>query len=200
MVTSIGAASATQAVYATRTVTHAAAGAEDTSAAVTQDVADSAAQGTTLSDESAAAARLGDQLSAQADAARVQRAVDKSTATAADGGETTETPEATGSEQMQVAAPAGGGQAPMATGAAGGATTSSSTTDADYIEEADTNSDKTVSDQERAVYEAKQRRQTEETAAKEEAAATDPAGARTAEVRSAYGLDSEAAPALDITA
>lgn len=190
MVTSIGSASATQATYATRTVTstQTAASAEDTPAAVTRDVADSGAQAATLSDESAAAARLGDQLSAQADAARVQRAVDESTATATD--ETTETLEATGSEETQAAAPAGGGAAPMAAGGA----------DADYIEEADTNSDKTVSDQERAVYEAKQRRQAEETAAKEQAGETDPVEARTAEVRSAYGLDSEAAAALDITA
>ncbi|MDN4038858.1 hypothetical protein [Massilia sp. YIM B02443] len=199
MVTSIGGASATQAAYATRSVTstQTAAGAEDTSAAVTQEVADSGAQVATLSDESAAAARLGDQLSAQADAARVQRAVDESTATATDSGETTETLEATDTAETQAAAPASGGGAPMA---AGGATAASTTTDTDYIEEADTNSDKTVSDQERAVYDAKQRRQAEETAAKEQASATDPAEARSAEVRSAYGLDGEAAPALDITA
>lgn len=207
MVTSIGGTSASQAAYATRTVssTQSTSGTEQTSPAVTQDVAESSADAAVPSAESLAAARLGDQLGAQADAARVQRAVDESTAQPVSTEETTQTTETADGEATQATAQAAGGQAPAAAGGAGGAggaAASSGTSDADYIAEADTNSDKTVSDEERAVYEAKQERQAEEAAAKKKelSGATDPAQARTAEVRSAYVLDGETAPALDITA
>jgi len=75
-------------------------------------------------------------------AARVQRAVDESA---------TATSDTDASAETQASAPAAGG---AASAAAGGAPAASTTVDADYIEEADTNSDKTVSDQERAVYNA----------------------------------------------
>jgi hypothetical protein len=112
-------------------------------------------------------------LNAQADAARVQRAVDD-TATDSEAVEDSGT-----AAQAPAAAPA----APPA-GGAGGASASSETTDTDYIAEADTNADKTVSDEERAAYEARLREQNE----------------KQAEVRAAYGQGEETAPALDVTA
>ena len=195
MVTSIGGAGATQAAYATRAVTstQAAASAEDTPTAATQDVADSGAQVATLSAESAAAARLGDQLSAQADAARVQRAVDASSVAPESSAETAQS----SATEATSAQPPAGGAAP-AGGA--GAASSSGTTDSDYIAEADTNSDKTVSDGERAVYEAKLRQQAEESANTPAMSTTDPLEAKTAEVRAAYGQDGSTAPAFEITA
>ena len=66
-----------------------------------------------------------------------------------------------------------------------------SATSADYIAEADTNSDKTVSDQERAAYEKKLAQQVEA-----KAAATD----RSRELQAAYGLSEDAAPSLAVTA
>lgn len=198
MVTSIGSTSATQAATAptrktgtepviSTTTNTAATGVEETSSA------------STLSAESAASAKLGDQLNAQADAARVQRAVDESSVSAEDSEETTITDADTEAAAIQAAPPAGGA-APA--GGAGGASSSSETTDTDYIAEADTNSDKTVSDQERAVYEAKQRREADEAGARDKAktAENDPLAAKTAEVRAAYGQDETSAPALDITA
>ncbi|AWL05563.1 hypothetical protein ACFOHT_17465 [Massilia oculi] len=131
----------------------------------------------TQSVESAAAARLGDELNAQADATRVQRAVDASPVSAAASSEDSDAVEETGSAQA-AAAPAGGA------GGAGSAAVSSATTDTDYIAEADTNSDKTVSDEERAAYEARLREQNEKQAG----------------VRAAYGQIEAATPALDITA
>ena len=94
--------------------------------------------------------------------------------------ETTEADSATAS--ADAATPA---QAPAKMGGGGVAASSSVTTDTDYIAEADTNSDKTVSDEERAVYEAKLRVQNE----------------KQAEVRAAYGQDqASTTPALEVTA
>ena len=172
MVNSIGGASAAPAAYATTPKTNTAPAA----VTVTPAAAESDATPPAQSAESAAAARLGDALNAQADAARVQRAVDD---TATDSGEAVENSGT--AAQAPIAAPA----APAgAAGGAGGAPASSETTDTDYIAEADTNSDKTVSDEERAAYEAKLREQNE----------------KQAEVRAAYGQIDAAAPGLDVTA
>lgn len=200
MINSIGGASAAQAAYATRAIgnTETQASAEPASALATQDAQDTALEAT-QSAESAAAARLGDQLNAQADAARVQRAVDDSISATGDSSASTETPEAAGSAQAQASAPAAGGQPPAGSG---GASAAASTLDADYIEEADTNSDKTVSDQERAVYEASQRRAAEEAASteKQQSATGVEADARSAEIRAVYGLDDNAKSAFALTA
>jgi len=177
MVNSIGGASAAQAAYAPtpKNNDEAALGPAST---VTSPDAEATPPAPTQSAESAAA-RLGDELNAQADAARVQRAVDASPASATASSEDSDAVEETGSAQAPAAAaPAGGA------GGAGGAAASSETTDTDYIAEADTNSDKTVSDEERAAYEAKLREQNE----------------KQAEVRAAYGQDEGATPALDVTA
>lgn len=178
MVNSIGGASAAQAAYSAtpatpKTTTEQADATTTLAATDAVETAPAPAQ----SAESAAAARLGDQLNAQADASRVQRAVDESTNLA----ETDETTAETGATAAQApaAAPAGG-----AGGTGGAGAASSETTDTDYIAEADTNSDKTVSDEERAVYEAKLREQNE----------------KQAEVRAAYGQDEGNAPALEVTA
>ena len=72
----------------------------------------------------------------------------------------------------------------------------------DYVAEADTDSDKTVSDDEQAAYETKLRQQAEAAAATKAAAAkeTAPQDALTAEVRATYGVDEAAEPVLNITA
>lgn len=177
MVNSVGGASAAQAAYAPtpKKNDEAAPGPAST---VTSPDAEATPPAPTQSAESAAAARLGDELNAQADAARVQRAVDASPASATASSEDSDAVEETGSAQAPAAAP------PAPAGGAGGAAASSETTDTDYIAEADTNSDKTVSDEERAAYEAKLREQNE----------------KQAEVRAAYGQDEGATPALDVTA
>lgn len=177
MVNSIGGASPAQAAYAStpKNNDEAALGPAST---VTSPDAEATPPAPTQSAESAAAARLGDELNAQADAARVQRAVDASPASATASSEDSDAVEETGSAQAPAAAP------PAPAGGAGGAAASSETTDTDYIAEADTNSDKTVSDEERAAYEAKLREQNE----------------KQAEVRAAYGQDEGATPALDVTA
>jgi len=180
MVNSIGGASATQAAYAPTSKKNDEAVASP-AVTVTSPDTDAAPPAPAQSDESAAAARLGDQLNAQADASRVQRAVDDATGAT---GATTEDAEAA-SEAASAEAPAAAPAAPPGgAGGAGGASASSETTDTDYIAEADTNSDKTVSDEERAAYEAKLRAQDEKQAA----------------VRAAYGQEEGAAPALDVTA
>lgn len=180
MVNNIGGASAAQAAYAPtpKKNDEAAPGPATT---VTSPEVEAMPPAPTQSAESAAAARLGDELNAQADAARVQRAVDASPVSATASSEDSDAVEETGSAQAPAAAapaPAGGA------GGAGRAAASSETTDTDYIAEADTNSDKTVSDEERAVYEAKLREQNE----------------KQAEVRAAYGQDEGNAPALEVTA
>lgn len=198
MVTSIGSTNATQAAYAPTTNKNTEqALASTATVAVTEEQASSAPA---LSAESAASAKLGDQLNAQADASRVQRAVDESTVAAEASEETSEeTTDATTGTEAAAARPPAGGAAPA--GGASGAASSAETTNTDYIAEADTNSDKTVSDEERAVYEAKLRQQAEESASKPATSAkTDLLDAKTAEVRAAYGQDESTAPALDITA
>ncbi|MDY0975887.1 hypothetical protein SOM61_13005 [Massilia sp. CFBP9012] len=180
MIDSIGGASAAQAAFAPSPKKNDEAAIAST-ATVTPPDADATPAAPAQSAESAAGARLGDELNAQADAARVQRAVDASSASATASSEDSEDSEAveeTGSAQAPAAAP------PAPAGGAGGAAASSETTDTDYIAEADTNSDKTVSDEERAAYEAKLREQNE----------------KQAEVRAAYGQDEGSAPALDVTA
>jgi len=149
----------------------------------------------TQSAESAASARLGEQLNAQADASRVQRAV-------AEAGTESDTTTATGSEASSEAA-TGAAAAPTG-GAAPAASTSTSATASttnDYVAEADTNSDKTVSDDEQAAYDTRLRPQAEAAAATKAAAAKEaaPQDALTAEVRATYGVDEAAQPVLNIT-
>lgn len=205
MVTSIGisnsSASATQAAYApTRKTGTEPVAITATTAAATE--VEQTSPAPTVSAESAASAKLGDQLNAQADASRVQRAVDESSVSAEDSEETTVTDPDTEAAAAAAQAPASGAAPAGGAIGAGGASTSSETTDTDYIAEADTNSDKTVSDEERAVYEAKLRQQAEEAGSSKQATTdkNDALAAKTAEVRAAYGQDDSAAPALDITA
>jgi len=199
MVSSINStsASATQATYAPaarKSLDETVATASPVTATADQD----AAPATTQSAESAASARLGDQLSAQADASRVQRAVDEASTDSAAATET-DTDASTGTDTEAAAAPARG--APQA-GGAPAASSDETSTATDYIAEADTNSDKTVSDEERAAYETKLRKQAEDSAASNASSSTqaDPIGALTAEVRATYGVDEVAEPALNITA
>lgn len=163
MVSSISSSSPTQATYAPAAMKNA-----DETVATPGPVSTTddqiAVSAPTQSAESAASARLGDQLNAQTAASRVQRAVDEAS---------------TGS---------------------GTATTSATTND--YVAEADTNSDKTVSDDEQAAYETKLREQAESAAATKAAAVkeTAPQDALTAEVRATYGVDQAAEPVLNLTA
>lgn len=178
MIDSIGGASAAQAASAPppKKNDEAALGPATT---VTSPDAQATPPAPTQSVESAAAARLGDELNAQADATRVQRAVDASPVSAAASSEDSDAVEGTGSALAAAAPPPAGGA-----GGAGSAAVSSATTDTDYIAEADTNSDKTVSDEERAAYEARLREQNEKQAG----------------VRAAYGQVEAATPALDVSA
>ena len=202
MVSSISSSTATQATYAP-----AARKPPDETVATpgpvaTTDDQDRAAA-PTQSAESAASARLGDQLNAQADASRVQRAVDEAgsgsdTATATESEAASEAAAGAGAAAGAAAAPTGGA-APAAASTASSAT--SSTTN-DYVAEADTDADKTVSDDEQAAYDTKLRQQAEAAAATKAAAAkqADPQAALTAEVRATYGVEKAAEPALTITA
>lgn len=192
MVSSISSSTATQATYAP-----VARKTPDETVAIpgpvpTTDDQDSAAP-PTQSAESAASARLGDQLNAQADASRVQRAVDE----AGTESDTTTATESTASSGAAAAAPTGG-----AAPAASTSTSATASTTNDYVAEADTDSDKTVSDDEQAAYETKLRQQAEAAAATKAAAAkeTAPQDALTAEVRATYGVDEAAEPVLNITA
>jgi hypothetical protein len=140
----------------------------------------------TQSAESAASARLGEQLNAQADASRVQRAVEEAS-----------TDSGTTAAGTTAAAPAGGAPAAAST-----ATSTTSATTNDYVAEADTNSDKTISDDEQAAYDTRLRQQAEAAAATK-AAATKEAGpqdALSAEVRATYGVDEATGPVLNVAA
>lgn len=150
--------------------------------------------------QSAATARVGEQLDAQFDAARVQRAQedmppappegappveetasDDGTATATEGTDTA-------AAATETAAPTGGG-APA--GGAGGASGSSSASEStDYIAEADTNNDRKVSEEERIAYEKKQASEAQGGAQQ----------SRAQEVRQAYLPQDSAGTQLDIEA
>jgi hypothetical protein len=182
MVSSISSSTPTQATYAAaarnnpdQTVA--------TPAVVTTGDDQGDAPAPTQSAESAASARLGDQLNAQADASRVQRAVEEAST---DSGTATESEVAAGTTAA----------------AAATATSTTSATTNDYVAEADTNSDKTVSDEEQAAYDTRLRQQAEAAAATKAATAkeADPQDALTAEVRATYGVDEAPEPVLNITA
>lgn len=151
--------------------------------------------------QSAATARVGEQLDAQFDAARVQRAQDdagpeedvegKAGAAATDAAGA----EATTTEASPAAAPAGGGVR-----ASGGGTSSSDSAATDYIAEADTNNDRKVSEEERIAYERKQASAAEKSA---EAPDTLPDAAqlsRAQEVQQAYLPQETAGSQLDTSA
>ncbi|VXC34251.1 hypothetical protein [Massilia sp. 9I] len=160
---------------------------EDTTVPAQAVASDSAATengAETQSALSSATARVGDELQAQADASRVQRAIEEAPPApegAESGTEDTEDTVTASAAPARGAAPAGGG----------GAAATSETTSADYIAEADTNSDKKVSDQERIAYEKKLEQQSESKAANRD---------QSSELNAAYGLSEEAAPTLAVTA
>ena len=193
MVSSISSSTATQATYAPVARKKPDETVATPGPVPTTDEQDSAAP-PTQSAESAASARLGDQLNAQADASRVQRAVDE----AGTESDTTTATESTASSGAAAAAAPTGGAAP----AASTSTSATASTTNDYVAEADTDSDKTVSDDEQAAYETKLRQQAEAAAATKAAAAkeTAPQDALAAEVRATYGVDEAAEPVLNITA
>jgi len=189
-----------------------AAGAQGTAtaSAATGGEADGPAAAVTRSALSSATDRLGSQLEAQADASRLRQA-----GGAQDAAETAGTGEATASasadtesagsvESAESAGSAGttaqaAGGAGMAGGAGGaGAASSGSSESSDYIAEADTNSDRKVSDEERAAYEKKLAAQAEKST--QDPQAVPPAErSRAQEVQQAYNpQDSE--PGLDIMA
>jgi len=173
-----------------------------TSAAAGGGDADSTA--VTRSALSSATDRLGEQLNAQADAARLRQAGgEEEAAEAAGTGEATVSASAD-TESAGSAGPAGtAAQAAGGAGVAGGAggaggASSGSSESSDYIAEADTNSDRKVSDEERAAYEKKLAAQAGKNAEAPQAGAL-AEGSRAQEVRQAYNpQDSE--PSLDILA
>lgn len=140
--------------------------------------------------QSDAVERLGAQLDAQADAARVREASGEADATEA--AEASAAPAADGDTAGASSAAAGGA-------GMGGATASSSGSEsADYIAEADTNNDREVSEQERIAYEKKQAQQAEKSA--QGAQEAGPAQrSREQEVRQAYKPQATQA-SVDITA
>lgn len=97
----------------------------------------------------------------------------------------------TQSELSSATARVGGQLRAQAAASRVGGAVAASATSAGYIAEADTNSDKKLSDQERVAYEKKLAQQAEA-----KAAATD----QSRELRAAYGLSEEAAPGLAVTA
>lgn len=149
-----------------------------------------------------AAARVGEQLDAQFDAARVQRAQDdagpaqdmegKADAAATDAAGA----EATTTEASPAAAPAGGGV--RASG--GGGTSSSDSATTDYIAEADTNNDRKVSEEERIAYEKKQASAAEKSAEAPDAVPDAARLSRAQEVRQAYLPQETAGSQLDTSA
>lgn len=125
-----------------------------------------------------ATARLGGQLDAQADASRVDRA----RAEAATPPDDAPPPAAdTDAAAEGKATATTGGARPTGGGASAG--TTNETESGDYIAEADTNSDKKVSDQERIAYEKKLEQQ-----------------ARDEAVQKAYGLAETGEPAVNASA
>ena len=152
--------------------------------------------------QSAATARVGEQLDAQFDAARVQRAQDdaapaedvegKADAAATDAAGA----EATTTEASPAAAPAGGGV--RASG--GGGTSSSDSAATDYIAEADTNNDRKVSEEERIAYEKKQASAAEKSAEAPDALPDAAQLSRAQEVRQAYLPQDTAGSQLDTSA
>ena len=189
MVSSIGGAGLAQSLLA-RVESHTAQAEQNMVAAPSAAPANDADAGTASvqSAQSAATARVGDQLDAQFDAARMQRAQedmppvdeiagdDEADAAAA----STDTAAAA----TEAAAPAGG-SAPA--GASGSASASEST---DYIAEADTNNDRKVSEEERIAYEKKQASEAQGGAQQ----------SRAQEVRQAYLPQDGAGTQLDIEA
>ena len=189
-----------------------AAGAQGTAtaSAATGGEADGPAAAVTRSALSSATDRLGSQLEAQADASRLRQAGGAQDAAEAAGtGEATasasaDTESAGSVESAESAGSAGttaqaAGGAGMAGGAGGaGAASSGSSESSDYIAEADTNSDRKVSDEERAAYEKKLAAQAEKST--QDPQAVPPAErSRAQEVQQAYNpQDSE--PGLDIMA
>ena len=179
-----GTDAAARARAATNTAATAASAEDDASATVTRSALSNATD------------RLGGQLAAQVDASRVTLAAGADeTSPMAQDEDAAEALDAAGAEEASAgASTADGGETGAATaqagveaGGAGGAggTSSSSSESSDYIAEADTNSDRTVSDEERAAYEKKLAAQAEKSS--QESSATDALGrSRAQEVQQAY--------------
>lgn len=179
MVTSIGSATLAQASPAAIEKTQARGATPAAGTAAAQDpIVDSPASAETRSALSDATARLGEQLDAQADASRVDRA----RAEAATPPDDAAPPAADADAAAEGKAIATSGGARPAGGSAG---TTGETESADYIAEADTNSDKKVSDQERIAYEKKLEQQ-----------ARDKTGA----LQKTYGLGETGEPAVNASA
>ena len=157
MVSTIGAAGLAQSLPARLESRKAPPAVPEAPAPATTATADAGTDaGSVQSPQSAAAARVGGQLDAQFDAARVQRAQDEAAPAAS----------AAGEEEAATAATETAGAEAAATGGArmGGAAAGSSSTDTDYIAEADTNKDRKVSEEERIAYEKKQASEAEKSA------------------------------------
>lgn len=193
MVSSIGGAGLAQSLLA-RVESRTAQAAQNMVAAPGAAPANDADAGTASvqSVQSAATARVGDQLDAQFDAARVQRAQedmppvdeiagdDEADAAAA----STDTAAAA----TEAAAPAGGSAPAGASGSSSASASASESTD--YIAEADTNNDRKVSEEERIAYEKKQASEAQGGAQQ----------SRAQEVRQAYLPQDGAGTQLDIEA
>jgi hypothetical protein len=149
--------------------------------------------------QSAATARVGEQLDAQFDAARVQRAQDEAAPASVTGEEdaataATETAGAEVAAATEVsteAAPGGGSRM-----AGSSSSSSSSSAETDYIAEADTNNDRKVSEEERIAYEKKQASEAERSAN----GANTAQESRAQEVQQAYLPQETAGSQLDTSA
>ena len=196
MISSIGGAGLAQSLLA-RVESRTAQAAQETAAAASVAPANDAEAGTASvqSAQSAATTRVGGQLDAQFDAARVQRAQDEMPPAPpvddADGNAAAET--GTDSAAAATEAASAGGvptSGAGSAGSAGGASGSSAGASADYIAEADTNKDRKVSEEERIAYEKKQASEAQGGAAQ----------SRAQEVRQAYLPWDSAGTQLDIEA
>ncbi|MFC5480086.1 hypothetical protein [Massilia suwonensis] len=145
--------------------------------------------------QSAATARVGGQLDAQFDAARVQRAQEEmalpeGVPPGPPPGEEAASDEVQGTDSAAADTVAAAAAKPAGGAPAGGASGSSAEESTDYIAAADTNNDRKVSEEERIAYEKKQASEAQGTTAQ----------ARAQEVQQAYLPQDSAGSQLDIEA
>jgi len=224
MVSMVGGTSLAQTMLARLESRKAQAAAPETAAvpaASTDDAGAGAA--TATSAQSAAAARVGGQLDAQFDAARVQRAQDEASPGPAAGTVPPGPPPVDGAGAQSVdgeadedvdasaATATAGTDASAATGATdagaaatvhmgGGASASSDSAATDYIAEADTNNDRKVSEQERIAYARKQASEAKKAPHTPDAAQQSRAQEMQQEVQQAYLPQETSGTQLDISA
>lgn len=180
MVSSIAGTSLAQSLPA-RVASRTAQAAQETAAVGTVAPANDAAS--VPSAQSAATARVGGELDAQFDAARVQRAQDGMAPAPADEDAAADAAQGAADTEAAAAAKPAGGGAPA--GGVGGASGGSDSASTDYIAEADTNNDRKLSEEERIAYEKKQ---------------ASAAQSRAQEVQQAYLPQDSAGAQLDIEA